>query len=101
MSGDMSRPRLYLLIGACVATALMLASLAADWAGRSIIDGRTFNALCAIMIALWICYSIATCTGLVLRVMSSHERERGARVAAMMNDSGLADIDTRRNMRVN
>ena len=101
MSGEMSRPRLYLLIAAAVSTAMMVASLAADWAGRSLIDTRTFNALCAVMLGLWICYSIATCTGLVLRVMNSQERERGARVAAMMTDSGLKDLDSRRNARVN
>lgn len=99
MPGEMSRPRLYLLIGACVATALVLASLGADWAGKSIIDGRTFNALLTGMLGLWVCYSIATCTGIVLHRMDSQERIRASRVASAMKESGMADISAERDAR--
>lgn len=101
MTGVMSRPRLLLLLGAAVATALMLAAIVADWVGKSMIDGRTFVALCTMVLGLWICYSVATCTGIVIRIMNDQERSRGARVAAMMNESGLSELDSKRNARVN
>lgn len=92
----MSGPRLYLLLGAAVTTALTVASIAANLGGRSLIDTRVFVVLTVGDAVLWISFTVVTCTGIVLRLMIDQETQRGARVAGLMRDNGLGDLDARR-----
>jgi hypothetical protein len=92
----MSGARLYLLIGACVVTALIVFSIIAHAIGRGMIDGRVFVALSATDVILWTGYTITTCTHVVLQVLIEQRNVRSQRVAEMIENSGIGDLDGRR-----